>query len=170
MLFAQIHLDISVSQIVHTIGICSLRICGLSCNLGSRLDLLRELSNFRALVDGPSISRSGYIHHTPAGGMEFSLCSHRIVLGGNLSHVIRNMLLKACVVQKKLALFVKLQPVLDCIAVQGYCLISKGIGYACFCVIVACLQSRLEFRIILRYLCGNVCVRSRVEIHRRLCF
>ena len=78
------------------------------------------------------------------------------------------MLLEGCIISDQLTLLIKIQPVLDRTAIQSHCLISKGIGDACFGKIIACIQRCLKICIITCHCSLCIYIRITGKIHRIL--
>ena len=113
MLGAEIHFNVSISDIIHSMRIGCLFICRLACCLDTGLDLLRQLRNLCLLIHGPAVSRTVYIDSASACSIKLSLCTHSIILCGNLRNIICYMLMESGVVPQKLSFVVKLKPLSD---------------------------------------------------------
>ena len=83
-----------------------------------------------------------------------------------LRHIICDVLSERCIIHDQLSFFIKIQPVLDRISIQGFRFISKSIRNACFCEIVTCIKRRLQIRIVAGDICFYIHIRLTVEINR----
>ena len=142
------------------------RINRLSGCLCPWLDFLCQLCNLWSLVYLPSICRTVYTDSSPTCCLELSFSSHRIMGRCKLRHIICDVLSERCIIHDQLSFFIKIQPVLDRISIQGFRFISKSIRNACFCKIVTCIKRRLQIRIVAGNICFYIHVRLTVEINR----
>jgi len=82
-----------------------------------------------------------------------------------LCHIIHDMLFEGCIILDQLALFVKLQPVLDGASIKCYCLISKCVGDACPRKVIICIHRCLQICTVAGHICFHISIRVTAKIY-----
>ena len=168
ILLSQIHLNVSITQIIDAIGIGSHGINRLSGRLRSGLYLLGKLCYLSVLIDLPAICRSIYRYCSSTCSLELPLCANCVMCCRKLCYIINNMLFKRRIILDQLSFLVKLQPVFDRISVKSYCLIPKCIRDTCFRKIVVCIYSCLKISTVTCDIGCDISIRIASQIYFRV--